>query len=180
MAYNKYLQTIRDQHGATLVAISPMLPDGSQFLASKRDLQFPVVSDCGNRVARDYRITFVVPEFLRPTFEAWGHNIPEENGDDLWELPLAATYIVNQQQEIVWSFIDNDSGCWAEPQDVVTALGQHCSSNDNNNKSQSVLTNTNSKIRGRGSVLAQKPPVSKSLFGPKKIPAGEYVSAYRI
>jgi peroxiredoxin len=90
MAYNNYLQKIQER-GATLLAISPMLPDGSQFLATKRNLRYAVLSDVGNTVAREYRITFVVPENVRPTFEAWGHDLPTENGDDLWELPLAAT-----------------------------------------------------------------------------------------
>lgn len=170
MAYNKYLKKIQEM-GGTLVAISPMLPDGSQFLASKRDLQFPVLSDCGNTVARKYNVTFVVPEEVRPTFESWGHDVATANGDDLWEVPLAATYVINQKEEIVWTFIDNDHGVWAEPSDVVDALEKFCGKN-----SEAKGVNTDGKTRGKGSVKAAKP--TKSLFGPKKLSAGDYVSAY--
>eukprot|EP00567_Pseudictyota_dubia_P016934 CAMPEP_0197460726 /NCGR_PEP_ID=MMETSP1175-20131217/54763_1 /TAXON_ID=1003142 /ORGANISM="Triceratium dubium, Strain CCMP147" /LENGTH=338 /DNA_ID=CAMNT_0042995875 /DNA_START=104 /DNA_END=1120 /DNA_ORIENTATION=+ len=173
MKYNKYLPKIKE-HGASLVAISPMLPDGSQFLASKRDLDYAVLSDCGNTVARKYKVTFVVPEFIRPTFESWGHDVPKANGDDLWEIPLAATFVINKKREIVWSFVDNDHGVWAEPSDVVQALETCCK----NSPPENEIINHNGKTRGKGSVKAQKP--DKSVFGPKKQSAAEYVSAYPI
>jgi len=170
MAYNKYLATIK-KLGATFVAISPMLPDGSQFLASKRDLNFAVASDCGNEVARKYKITFTIPEIIRPTFEAWGHDVAKANGDELWEVPLAATYVINKKQEIVWTFVDNDHGVWAEPEDVIDALKNYCGE-----ETSKEGVNTNGKTRGKGSVKAQKP--KKTLFGPKKQSAGDYVSGY--
>jgi peroxiredoxin len=102
--------------GATLVAISPMLPDGTHYLATKRSLSFSVCSDVGNIVARKYNLTFeVLPDF-RDSFLNWGEDIPMHNGDDSWEIPLPATYIINTKGNVVWSFIDNDPGIRAEPE----------------------------------------------------------------
>lgn len=170
MAYNDYLSKIKNM-GASFVAISPMLPDGSQFLASKRDLKFAVASDVGNAVARKYNVVFTVPEEIRPTFEAWGHDIATANGDDMWEVPLAATYVINKKQEVVWTFVDNDHGVWAEPSDVVDALQKYCGE-----IVPAEGVNTNGKTRGKASVKAQKP--KRTLFGPKKQSAGDYVAAY--
>lgn len=169
MKFKEYLPAIKEQ-GANLIAISPMLPDGTQFLASKRDLDFAVLSDVGNKVAREYKVTFVVPESIRPTFQAWGNDAAKANGDDLWEVPLAATYVINQKMEIVWTFVDNNHGCWAEPSDVVHALKELCGEAK---LSSGEIVNANSKTRGKGSVDAKKP--KKTMFGRKKQPAGDYI-----
>ena len=90
---------------------------------------------------------------------------------------MAATYIINQKMEIVWSFVDNNHGCWAEPSDVVEALEVFCGPEAApDTKGADMGRNTNSSTRGKGSVAAMKP--LKSLFGPRKQSAGDYVSGY--
>jgi peroxiredoxin len=111
-----------EEKGASLVAISPMLPDGTQYLATKRSLMFPVCSDLGNKVARKFKITFEVPPEFREYYLDRGMDIPAANGDDTWEIPLPATYVIDQTGEIVWSYIDDDSGSRAEPKDIVAAI----------------------------------------------------------
>jgi peroxiredoxin len=108
--------------GASLVAISPMLPDGTQYLATKRSLMFPVCSDLGNKVARKFKITFEIPPEFREKHLEWGIDIPAANGDDTWEIPLPATYVIDQTGEIVWSYIDDDPVSRAEPNDIVAAI----------------------------------------------------------
>jgi peroxiredoxin len=108
--------------GASLVAISPMLPDGTQFMATKMSLGFPVCSDVGNLVAKRYKLTFAVHPDVRDSFVKWGEDIPKFNGDFTWEIPLPATYILNQQRQIVWSFLDNDPGVRGEPEDILAAI----------------------------------------------------------
>jgi len=78
--------------GATLVAVSPQLPDFSRAMITKADLTFPVLSDVGNQVARHYRLVITVPEHLRP----YGISLPEFNGDDSWELPMTGTFVIGQ------------------------------------------------------------------------------------
>jgi peroxiredoxin len=108
--------------GASLVAISPMLPDGTQYLATKRSLMFPVCSDLGNKVARKFKITFEIPLEFRENHLDWGMDIPAANGYDTWEIPLPATYVIDQTGEIVWSYIDDDPVSRAEPEDIVAAI----------------------------------------------------------
>lgn len=158
--------------GASLVAISPMLPDGTQVFATKKYLQFPVLSDLGNTVARKYRLTFKVPEEVRPAMEAWGENVPEHNGDCSWEIPLPATYIINTEGDIIWSFIDNDPGCRGEPDDVVAAIpdgtdGTSCKEDD------CKCNHDGSKSKEKRKSL--KKSVGR-LFGKKKQSPAEYIS----
>jgi len=114
--------------GASLVAISPMLPDGTQYLATKRSLEFPVLSDMHNAVADKYRIAFEVDEKFREPFLKWGDEIPAHNGDFSWKVPLPATYVIDRATSdedggrILYAYIDNDPGVRVDPEDVLDAI----------------------------------------------------------
>src|SRR5271154_7557117 len=56
-AYQEQLHSFQDR-GVTLVAISPQTPDHSLTLQEKHHLKFPVLSDSGNGVARQFGIVF--------------------------------------------------------------------------------------------------------------------------
>lgn len=119
-AYQERLDDIRAT-GATLVALTPELPDRSISTAEKQDLEFQVLSDVGNDVAREYGVVFKLTEGVQANYEkAFG--MSEVNGDASGELPLAATYVIDQSGTIRWAFLDADYRNRAEPQDVVTVL----------------------------------------------------------
>lgn len=95
--------------GATLVAISPQKPDFSLSTAERRNLTFEVLSDVGNKVARKFKLTYKMPVVERVFFHATGHRSLEKyNGDDSYELPLPATYVVDQSGVIVYAFVDHN------------------------------------------------------------------------
>ncbi|CAB9508522.1 alkyl hydroperoxide reductase Thiol specific antioxidant Mal allergen [Seminavis robusta] len=119
MRYQKQLVPELKQFQATLVAISPMLPDGTAFLATKRDLDYSVCSDVNNTLAKEFRLTFEVKPHTQPFMTKWGEHIPDHNGLDSWEIPLPATYVIGQDGRIAWSFMDNDPGIRAEVKDIV-------------------------------------------------------------
>jgi peroxiredoxin len=119
-AYQGRLDDIRAA-GATLVALTPELPDRSIGTAEKEGLDFQVLSDVGNEVAREYGVVFELTEGVQASYEkAFG--LSEVNGDDSGELPLAATYVIDQSGTIRWAFLDADYRNRAEPGDVVAVL----------------------------------------------------------
>jgi peroxiredoxin len=65
------LQEIQAQ-GVQLVAISPELPDSTLSTQEKNELQFPVLSDVGNKLARKLRIVWKQPDSLKPLFQQFG------------------------------------------------------------------------------------------------------------
>lgn len=107
--------------GATLVAVSPELPDKSLDTQEKNELEFVVLSDEGNRVAGAYGIAFKLPEPVVDKFRG-RLDIPAYNGDESWSLPLAATYVIDRSGTIRWAFVDADYRNRAEPADVLEAL----------------------------------------------------------
>src|SRR6201988_3485888 len=52
------------EHGATLIAISPEKPDHGIVVTKKNKLTFPVLSDFGNKVARQFGIVYQVGQEL--------------------------------------------------------------------------------------------------------------------
>ena len=110
--------------GATLIAISPETPDSSLSTREKNELTFEVLTDDKNAVARELGLVFTLPEALRPIYSGFGIDIPAYNGDESFELPVPATYVVAPNGEIVYAFADADYTQRAEPADVVAALKQ--------------------------------------------------------
>lgn len=104
--------------GATLVAVSPQTPDFSQAMITKADLTFPVLSDVGNHVARQYRLVFTVPETLRP----YTAKLQKFNGDESWELPLPGTFVIGQGGLIHAAFVHADYTKRMEPSAILSAL----------------------------------------------------------
>jgi len=109
--------------GATLVAVSPQIPDASLSTAEKLDLAFPVLSDEGNTVAGEFGLVFSLPEALRDVYAGFGLDLPAANGDDTFRLPIPATYVIRTDGTVAWRFADADYTKRAEPDDVLAALG---------------------------------------------------------
>jgi peroxiredoxin len=108
--------------GAKLVAISPQTPDNSLSTYEKHALAFEVLSDVGNRVARDFGLVFALAKEVRPIYKTFSFDIPAHNGDDSFELPIPATYVIAPDGMIVYSFVDADYSHRAEPTDIIEVL----------------------------------------------------------
>jgi peroxiredoxin len=108
--------------GARLVAISPQLPDSSLSSAEVNELTFDVLSDVGNRVARNFGLVWSLPEELRAALRSNNKALPGINGDDSWELPVPATYVVARDGRVVLAAIDVDYRNRLEPDAILTTL----------------------------------------------------------
>ncbi|NEP01028.1 MAG: AhpC/TSA family protein [Symploca sp. SIO2E9] len=108
--------------GAALVTISPQTPDNSLSTAEKNELTFEVLSDMGNRVAREFGLVFTIPEELRLIYEEFGIDLPANNGDESFELPIPATYVIASNHKIVHAFVDADYTKRLDPTEIVAAL----------------------------------------------------------
>jgi peroxiredoxin len=108
--------------GASLVAISPQTPQHSGFTADQHQLRFPVLSDPGNRVARQFGLVYRLPQELEQLYRSIFINLPNSNGDQSWELPLPATYILERDGVVLYAFADADHMRRAEPADLLERL----------------------------------------------------------
>ena len=108
--------------GGRLVAISPQLPDNSLDTASKNALTFDVLSDVGNKVSRSYGLVYSLPEEIRSAFRSNNKALPSINGDESWELPVPATYVVARDQRVALAYIEVDYRKRPEPEALLTCL----------------------------------------------------------
>ena len=108
--------------GAELVAISPQLPDNSLSTAEKLALEFEVLSDVGNKVAKKFGIVFKLTEKIQEIYKNFGIDLPAANGDQSFELPIPATYVVAQNSIISFASIDADYTNRLDPETIIIEL----------------------------------------------------------
>lgn len=109
------------QAGATLIALTPELPDNSLSTSEKNNLEFNVLSDVGNTIGKEYGVVFTLTEEVANIYEA-GFGLSKKNGNDDNQLPLAATYVIDKNGIIQYAFLDADYRQRAEASDIIAAL----------------------------------------------------------
>lgn len=109
-----------EQAGATFVVISPQTVKQSYFMHDQHKLRFPLLSDSGNKVARQFRLTYRVPAAQEAVYRRAFVNLPLANGDDTWELPIPATYILDEAGTVIYAFAKEDYTDRPEPSEIVT------------------------------------------------------------
>ncbi|KAL7908081.1 thioredoxin-like protein [Trichoderma velutinum] len=81
--------------GVTIVAISPELPNTSLSTTEKNELKFEVLSDVGNKLARQLGIVWDQPKSLQGVFDAFSVDLKARNGDDSMAVPVPTTLLVD-------------------------------------------------------------------------------------
>lgn len=108
--------------GASLVAISPEMPDRTVITVESAALTFPVLFDEGNEVARQFRLTHQIdPRVVRYQLGN-GNDVAAYNGMDTAEVPLPATYVVGADGVVRYAFVDADYTRRADPEAVIGVL----------------------------------------------------------
>lgn len=120
--YRRELSGVLARRGVVLLAISPQKPDGSLTMQEKHDLDFPVLSDPGNRVASALGIV------TQPSDEALGAQrengleLTEVNADGSIALPVPTTAIVDDRGRLAWIDVHPDYSTRTEPAEILAAL----------------------------------------------------------
>ncbi|HEY1463207.1 MAG TPA: peroxiredoxin-like family protein [Terriglobales bacterium] len=108
--------------GTALVAISPQNLHQSFLMHDQHKLQFPLLIDAGNAVARAFGLVYTVPAYQQAVYKRVFVNLPFTNGDDSWTLPIPATYIVDRTGTVRYMWADEDYTERPEPADIVEKL----------------------------------------------------------
>lgn len=109
--------------GATLVAISPQVPDGSLTKSEISEMTFTVLSDQNAKVASQYGVAWEVPEFLLDHMRV-DRNLDLEkiNNGNGSVLPIPATLIIGTDGIIAWNYVNVDYRTRSEPEEIVEVL----------------------------------------------------------
>lgn len=115
-----YLQLQR--LGALLVAISPQTVHQSYLMADQHRLRFPLLSDTGNKVAREFGLVYRVPPYQQEIYQRAFVNLPFANAESSWELPIPATYVIDQDSTILYAAANPDYTERPEPNEILRIL----------------------------------------------------------
>jgi peroxiredoxin len=108
--------------GASLVAVSPQLPQHNRELVRSRALGFPILTDRGNAVATQFGLTFTLPDYLRALYATFPLDLAKYNGDASWTLPMPARFVVDRAGIIRSADSDPDYTTRPEPEDTLAVL----------------------------------------------------------
>lgn len=95
------------KYGANLLALTPELPDKSLSTTEKHDLKFEVLTDVGNKVAKQYGLVYQLTDALAEVYKN-KIGLQHYNGDDSSELPITATYVIDNEGIVQYAFLEAD------------------------------------------------------------------------
>ncbi len=113
-----------EQAGAALVAVSPQTVKQSYFMHDQHKLRFPLLSDASNKVARQFGLTYRVPQAQEDIYRRAFVNLPLANGDESWELPIPATYVLDRDGTVLYASANEDYTERPEPAELVAVCSQ--------------------------------------------------------
>jgi peroxiredoxin len=122
-AMNQVFDQIKEA-GANLIAVSPQIEKQAFFMADQHKLRFPLLSDPGNQVAKKFGLAYRVPDQQKEIYQRVFVNLPLVNGDQSWELPIPATYILERDGTVLYANANPDYTDRPEPFDILDALSK--------------------------------------------------------
>ncbi|MCB1158583.1 MAG: AhpC/TSA family protein [Leptospiraceae bacterium] len=108
--------------GAQLVAISPESPDNSLTTKEKNELEFQVLWDQENIIGKEYGIVFEYPEYLVEAYRSFGLSIALRNGSSRHQLPIPATFVLDQDGIIRFVFAEEDYTLRVQIKEILDCL----------------------------------------------------------
>jgi peroxiredoxin len=108
--------------GASLVAISPQVPERLRDIKERHKLSFFVASDTGNALAHRFGIAFTSNKESQDYAKARGSNMPETIGTGTWELPMPAAFVIDTSRVVRFAKVSPDWLVRAEASEVLEAV----------------------------------------------------------
>lgn len=110
--------------GASLLSISPNVVEKSAEFATENPFDFDILSDVDNWIANEYRLVFTLADQLRPIYKKFGLDLLAFDGNDRFELPMPATYVLRSDGVVAAGFVHEDYSRRMEPADIIESLKQ--------------------------------------------------------
>ncbi len=108
--------------GASLVAISPQVPERLKAIKDRHSLQFSVASDIDNELARQFGILYTFDEASKQSSLASGKPIGEVTGTGTWELPQPTAVVIGQNGVVRFADVHPDWLLRTEAEPILAAV----------------------------------------------------------
>lgn len=111
-----------EAHGASIVAITPQLPEHHGGMIEKHGLAFDLLSDPGNNYVQSLGLRFDLPAEILEIYKGFGIDLARHNGDDSGTLPIPARLVVDSSGIIRAADVDMDYTRRPEPEKTLADL----------------------------------------------------------
>jgi peroxiredoxin len=108
--------------GARIVAISPELERYTRSVHRKLSLSFDILTDLHLKTAEQFRLVFVLPDYLRDLYKSFGSTLDRFNDESEYRLPIPARYVIDQQGIIRAADANADYTIRPEPSETLKSL----------------------------------------------------------
>jgi len=108
--------------GARIVALTPELERYTRALHKKLNLTFDILTDLHLKTAEQYRLAFVLPDYLRDLYKSFGSTLDRFNDEPEYRLPVPARYIIDREGIIRAADVNADYTIRPEPSETVRQL----------------------------------------------------------
>ena len=108
--------------GCSYFAVSPQKPE----TVSRLPKNYQVIFDRDNKIAKDFGIVYALDQAEKTLFQSWGLMLDKVNGNEGWELPVPATFIICRDRTIGYEYVDVDFRARCCPDQLIEELKSFC------------------------------------------------------
>ena len=108
--------------GARSVALTPELERYTRSLHKKLNLTFDILTDLHLKTAEQFRLVFVLPDYLRDLYKSFGNALDRFHDESEYRLPMPARYMIDQSGIIRAADVNADYTVRPEPSETVRLL----------------------------------------------------------
>jgi len=120
--YNEALAPGLKALGATLVALSPQVPERLKDIKIRHGLDFAVATDPNNTLAKRFGVVFEPDGASKAAARAKGNFIGDVTGTGTWELPMPAVVVIDQSGTVRFAEVSPDWLVRAEAGPILDAV----------------------------------------------------------
>jgi peroxiredoxin len=108
--------------GARIVALTPELERYTRNVHKKLNLTFDILTDLHLKTAEQFRLAFVLPDYLRELYKSFGSTLDRFHDESEYRLPLPARYVIDTEGVIRAADVNADYAIRPEPSETVRVL----------------------------------------------------------
>jgi peroxiredoxin len=108
--------------GAQIVVLTPELERYTRALHKRLNLTFDILTDLHLKTAEEFRLVFVLPDYLRDLYRSFGSTLDRFHDESEYRLPMPARYVIDKEGIIRAAEVNADYTIRPEPSETVEVL----------------------------------------------------------
>jgi peroxiredoxin len=108
--------------GGHIVALTPELERYAGGVHKKLSLTFDILTDLHLKTAAQFRLVFVLPDYLRELYKSFGSALDRFHDEPEYRLPMPARYVIDKEGIIRAAEVNADYTIRPEPFETVKVL----------------------------------------------------------